>query len=572
MAYDFDRFLRYDELASWIDDLAAMHPQLVEVETYGRSHEGRPLRLVTVTDTSTGPHDAKPAHWIDASIHAVELTATVAACRVLQWLVDGYVGNDERICRALATRTFYVVPRVNPDGAEWVLADRPRFRRSSTRPWPRNDDRRWPGHYAEDIDGDGRILEMRVRDPHGSWMPHPDDARVLIPVPPYGAARGVPTYRLLSEGLIEEYDGFTVPAPRPPEGLDLNRNFPAGWSTTVPGSGDHPLSEPEIEALVRAIRARPNVCGYNAFHTAGGFLLRPSSTRSDSELPPDDVWVWKQLAARGTELTGYPAHSVFDDLTWDRSETQSGAADDWAYEHLGVYSWTTEFWDLVHAATGERIRTDFWFVGPTDDQVLAALRWIDTQPAPADPRNASFVDWYPFDHPQLGSVELGGWNALRSWANPPPNCLRDEVDGHAEFALVQALAAPCLEIAHVEATRLGDEGTDGTAVWRLDVGVLNSGWLPSDVTALARRDRLVLPVEVELRGIAPSAVLDGAPRRQLGQLAGAISARFEQGGGGSPERDMVTFTVRAAEGATIDIEARHQRAGRSTTAIVLGAR
>ena len=53
-------------------------------------HEGRDLFVVTVTDASTGSHDTKPAHWIDASIHAVELTATVAACRVLQRLVDGF--------------------------------------------------------------------------------------------------------------------------------------------------------------------------------------------------------------------------------------------------------------------------------------------------------------------------------------------------------------------------------------------------------------------------------------------------------------------------------------------------
>ena len=90
----------------------------------------------------------------------------------------------------------------------------------------------------------------------------------------------------------------------PPEGLDMNRNYPAGWGTTVPGSGDHPLSEPEIDALVRALVARPNVCGFNAFHTSGGVLLRPSSTAADATLPPNDVWVWKQFAETGTALTG----------------------------------------------------------------------------------------------------------------------------------------------------------------------------------------------------------------------------------------------------------------------------
>ena len=99
---------------------------------------------------------------------------------------------------------------------------------------------------------------------------------MLVPVPPSGPSAGSERYRVLSEGVIEDFDGFSVPSPPTPEGLDLNRNFPAGWGATVRGSGDHPLSEPEIDALVRAIVARPNICGFNAFHTSGGVLFRPS--------------------------------------------------------------------------------------------------------------------------------------------------------------------------------------------------------------------------------------------------------------------------------------------------------
>ena len=201
--YAFDRFLRHDELVAWLDELAVAHPDLVELETYGRSHEGRELLLVTVTDASTGAHDTKPAHWVDASIHAVELTATVAACHLLQRLVDGFAAGDETIVRALRTRTFYVVPRVNPDGAEWALAESPRLRRSSVRPWPDPDAHRWPGLHAEDIDGDGRILQMRLADPHGAWTVHPDDDRLLVPIPPAGTAAGRPRYRLLTEGSVD---------------------------------------------------------------------------------------------------------------------------------------------------------------------------------------------------------------------------------------------------------------------------------------------------------------------------------------------------------------------------------
>jgi len=568
--YAFDRFLRYDELVGWIDQLAAAHPDLVSVETYGRSFEGRDLLLVTVTDASTGPHDTKPAHWVDASIHAVELTATVAACRLLQRLVDGHTAGDPTITRALRSRTFYVVPRVNPDGAEWVLADRPRFRRSSVRPWPLADAHRWPGLHEEDVDGDGRILQMRFPDPDGPWIAHPDDDRLMVPVPAAGVGDDVPRYRVLDEGTIEDFDGFDVPSAPAPEGLDLNRNFPAGWGAKVPGAGDHPLSEPEIDALVRAIVARPNICGFNAYHTSGGVILRPSSTQPDSKLPPGDVWTWRQLAAIGTELTGYPSHSVYEDFTWDASETMSGASDDWAYEHLGIFGWTTEFWDIVHAATGDKQSTHFWYTGPTDEQRLAVLRWLDDHSTDhsTDEATRGFVDWYPFDHPQLGSVELGGWNELYSWTNPPPDRLLAEVDGHADFAVAQALAAPCVEIRHARAEPVGDD------TWRVVIGVANTGWLPTTVSTKARKDDLVRPIlaDIELDGgggVEVVEVLDGAARRTLGQLAGSSSVRFMGGTGSTPDRTSCTWLVRAAAGTTVTVTVRHQRAGSDSVQLAL---
>ena len=563
-SYDFDRFLRYEELAEWLNAVAGVHPDLVTIETYGQSFEGRDLLIATITDSSTGSHDTKPAHWIDASIHAVELTATVAACRVLQRLVDGFTTGDEQMVRALQTRTFYIVPRVNPDGAEWAMADTPKFRRSSVRPWPLANGHRMPGHLSEDIDGDGRILQMRIADPDGQWMPHPDDARLLIPVLPQGPPAGTPRYRVLAEGTIESYDGFTVPKPRPPEGLDMNRNYPAGWGTTVPGSGDHPLSEPEIDALVRALMARPNVCGFNAFHTSGGVLLRPSSTAADATLPPNDVWVWKQFAETGTALTGYPGHSVYEDFTWDYSETMSGASDDWAYEHLGVFGWTTEFWDIVHAATGTKVSTKSWYIGATDEQSLAVLQWLDEQershPSSGDQNTMGFVDWYDFDHPQLGMVELGGWNDLYSWTNPPLHLLREEVDSHCEFAVHQALAAPCIEIKHTSVEALGQD------TWRVTVGVANTGWLPTYVTEKAKKDNIVRSAAVELAG---GDVIDGPARREIGQLAGSMSARFNQGDGGSPERALAAWTVRATRGTELRITASHQRAGTKTATLIL---
>jgi hypothetical protein len=149
---------------------------------------------------------------------------------------------------------------------------------------------------------------MRIEDEHGSWVEHPQDSRVMIPfdhadcpsqrpmnISGSGSYQKVKRYRLLTEGALEQYDGFTIPTPYTSQTVDLNRNFPAHWGKQVKGSGDHALSEPEIDSLVRALVSRPNVCGYNAYHTNGGFLIRPSSVKPDSELSHIDIWVWGEV-------------------------------------------------------------------------------------------------------------------------------------------------------------------------------------------------------------------------------------------------------------------------------------
>ena len=559
----FDRFLRYDEYSASLHALADSFPSLVTVEQYGSSFQGRPLLLATVTDTTTGTAETKPAHWVDANIHATEVTGGAAALHLLHHLVTAEQRGDEAAMHALRTRTFYVVPRVNPDGVEGALADSPIYRRSSMRPWPYRDGHQWPGLLSHDVDGDGRVLSMRIPDPNGAWIEHPEDARVMVPVPPDGViGTDVIRYRMLDEGTISDYDGFTIATPRPPEGLDMNRNFPAGWGTTVRGSGDHPLSEPEIDALVRAIVARPNICGYNAYHTAGGVLLRPSSTAADATLPPLDVWTFAELGKRGTELTTYPVHSVFEDFTWDKTDTMSGAADDWAYEHLGVFGWTTEFWDVIHAATGERGSTDIWYVGPTPEQELAIARWSDQY-------GEYVVPWYPFDHPQLGPVEIGGFDWFRVSSNPPLPLLADEVRPHAAFAVYQALAAPCVEIIEATATPIAPD------LWRIEAGIANTGWLPTVVSVRAERGKIVRPLTAELLLPEGGEVIAGPNRVTLGQLAGRLVFRHDGGShsDGTPDRVLATWTVRAvvseAAAPDITVSIAHPRAGSKQRAVTL---
>src|SRR4051812_23920291 len=162
----FDRFVKFPELTEILEAFAAEHPNLLRLTSIGRSHEDRDIWLCTVTNHDIGDPATKPAIWIDANIHATELTGSTAALYLLNKLVTGH-GTDDTVTRALDTRTFYVVPRMGPDGAELAMAEKPRNVRSSVREYPRLDQQ--DGLIAQDIDGDGRILSMRIKDPNGAW-------------------------------------------------------------------------------------------------------------------------------------------------------------------------------------------------------------------------------------------------------------------------------------------------------------------------------------------------------------------------------------------------------------------
>ncbi|MGA0894892.1 MAG: carboxypeptidase, partial [Ilumatobacteraceae bacterium] len=151
------------------------------------------------------------------------------------------------------------------------------------------------------------------------------------------------------------------------------------------------------------------------------------------------------------------------------------------------------------------------------------------------------------------------------WGNAPASRLHDEVRPHAEFAVFQALCSPRLEILHSKATSLGGD------LYRIEVGIANTGWLPTYVTQKALNAKLSLPVVAEIEGL-PVIAGSGGPhaRVELGQLGGRLQHHFTYGkNDGTPERTMVQWVVQAWAGREVTVRVSHERAGTATTTIKL---
>ncbi len=530
------------------------YPHLARLESIGKSYQGRDIWVITLTNFATGSDAEKPAYWIDANIHAGEVTGGATAQYTIQYLVSHY-GAEAQVTRLLDRSAFYICPRVSPDGVEQYLTT-PYQARSSVRPYPFEDERE--GLYLEDVDGNGRILQMRVPDPKGAWKVSDKDPRLMRPRE-LGDEGGT-YYHLYPEGLIRNYDGYTVrPAP-PKHGLDLNRQFPADWGpeSQQRGAGPFPISEPETQALAQFFARHKNINGVQAYHTYSGVILRPYSGKPDEAFPTHDLTVYKHLGKKGTEITGYPDTSVYHGFRYDPKTTLRGGFFDWLYEDLGIFGFSTELWDVVSlAGIGERqsngiLKRDFigWFRFHPEEDDLKLLEFNDAQGL------EGFQNWTAFEHPQLGPLEIGGWDYKRFWGNAPAKFLPDIAHKNTLFTLLHAEAAPRLQAKLVKVERASND------VFRIVVVLENTGFLPTYTSAKALEKKAVEGIRVKLLAPEAAKLLAGEAVADIGHLEGRsnkVEAVF-----GAPFGDQekkLEWVVQAQTGTAVQLEAVAQRAG-----------
>jgi len=550
VTYDPTHFHTHEELTDLLGAWAAVYPALMAFTSIGQSYEHRDIWAATVTNTATGPAHEKPALYVDGNMHAGEVTGCAVALHTLHHLLTRY-GTDAAITDLLDTHTLYILPRVNPDGAEKYLTT-PYTLRSSVRPYP--DAELDEGLTPEDLDGDGRILQMRVPDAKGEWKISTHDPRLMLKRAPGDA--GGQYYRVYTEGRLNKYLHGPVKVAKPLEGLDINRNYPGNWSATQRGGGQYPLSEPETRAVAAFVVAHPNICAILNYHTTGGVNLSPPCATSDATMPLKDREVYKALGALAAEASGYPYISVYDAYpAVDERGTRSAAGGfiEWAWEGLGIWGLAPELWDIVGKAgvTFPDIKQKLLH-DPSEEEGLALLKFNDEQLG-----GEGYIDWHTFDHPQLGPVEIGGWWAKRVRQNAPPQFLPEEEEKYTQFTLTYAALTPRVQVGTTEVEAVAP------GLWIVRAMIENTGWLPTHLSERAVRNDVARPVKVRIEG---GEVLMGTPETEIGNLEGrsvTTGTMFAFGPGARADNEhLVEWLVRVPDGMTqVTITAVSEKGG-----------
>ncbi len=582
-------YLDFDDLTRELRSVAN-GSDLVSMSSLGTSHDGREIWMVQIADDGP-PTEQRPGVLVVGNLSGDHLLGSALALEAVRYLSGGDVD--------LTGQVVYVIPRLNPDGAEAMFAPVRSDRRGNALPFDDDNDGRVDEDPAEDLNGDGSITVMRVADAFGAYMIDPDDDRLMKEA---DAAKGeTGAYTLYWEGRDSDGDGFVNEDG--PGGVDLDRGFQHAYPYWERDAGPHMVSEPEARALMEFMIANRNIGAIVTFghsdnlvtppnargELAGASLLALSGFADAANADVFDVGVFSSgggggggggfrggggggLQLRGAQpgRDNDPASGRRPSTTVHRADQEyfravsevykeitgisevginreaEGAFFQYGYYQFGVPSFSTQGWGLPAADEESEGEARPGQRGGGDGAAGADAKVLDAfDGAGID----AFAPWSEYQHPDLGAVEIGGFLPYAT-TNPPADELPELGRKHGEFVARLLGMLPRVRIVDSEVEN------HGGGVFTVSVEVANEGFLPTSLQhGVTSRSVHATTVQIQ---VPPDAVLTGD----------AKTARIPKLDG-SGTRERFTWVVQAREGSSVEIRVRAQKGGSDTTTITL---
>jgi hypothetical protein len=352
LTLNFQKYHTSDEMVEMLQTFQSSYPNLIRIYPIGNTIEGKQIWAAEITNFLNGAPLTKPAMLYVGPHHGNEMIGKEIALYYMWYLLTNY-GVNQTITRLLNEKTIYIIPCVNLDGNDWTIKGL--AQRFNSRPMDEDGDGLFDEDPPEDLNGDGKIMDMRF----------------------WNATKG--TWDYYPEGLDKDGDGFCTNEGFPKAdsigGIDLNRNYPKGWIND-PYHGAYPFSEPETATLRDFALSHPNIATAFETHSGATCLLYPWAYTGN---PTPDNQLYTSLKTKYEKLTGYTYHRI----------GAQGTSDDWIYDTQSVIDFTMElFGEGFYPGDFGRDYPDIW------------------------------VPWQNFTHPQLGEVQIGGTWIIRAY-NPP---------------------------------------------------------------------------------------------------------------------------------------------------------
>jgi hypothetical protein len=460
----FDSYYTYEEVVEAIKALNKAYPEFTSIDQVGKSEEGRVIYALTINNPKTGTPESKPGVYVDGNIHGNEIQASEVCLYLANRLLTNY-GKLEDISEVVDRNVFYIIPTVNVDGRAHFFEDPNTPSSNRGLRIPKDDDRDglFDEDFADDLDGDGSITNMRRRDPLGNLKTDPEDARLMIPVKPGELGEWT---MLGQEGIDNDGDGRIN---EDSEGyVDGNRNWGYGWAPPYvqQGSGFYPFSGTGTKAIGEWILQRPNIVMAFAFHNNGGMFLRGPSIKAAGEFPQGDITVYDYLGKNSEKIV--PGYKYL--ISWKDLYATYGDFLDFCDNLNGSYGFVGELFQVAtETYDGTFIDDDssLDFFTSNNERERDRLKFNDHVL-----QGELYKEWTPYKHPEYGDIEIGGWSKMSSRL-PHPFMLQDLVHRNASVVIFTAQNTPDVKIELIETKSIGKD------LYRVRVRLINSNAIPS---------------------------------------------------------------------------------------------
>ncbi len=499
----------HQQLTQKLRGLADKHPDLISLQTLGKTVGGKDIWLLSI---GAGDITKKPAIAMVGGVSGDHLLGTEIALGFAERLALGVGQQDVRAL--LDSVTFYIVPDVSPDARAQFFAPLRYERFGNANPSDLDRDGRIGEDPYDDLNGDGLITLMRIKDPTGKWIKHPDDERVMVKANMEKGERG--QYLVFSEGVDNDKDGqFNEDGE---EGIFFNKNFTFDYPVFDRGAGEHPVSEIETRAIADFLFGAKNVFAVVSFGPANN-LTHPLSF-SERNASGRIITGWLEHDATINRMVSHTYHMHVQSKGSSAVSGSPGDFFQWAYFHYGRFSFSTPGWWVPPAGDDGK---------PAENAEVNFLRWAEKENIPD-----VFVPWTRVDHPDFPGqeAEVGGI-APFVMKNPPEQIIAGIADNHYGFLMHLAAMRPRLDIVNVKTEQLGRN------LFRISVDIANTGAMPA-TSQLGQRVRWVQKPVVRLELDRRQELISGRTIDIIQELQGHSSTErswLVRGGG--------TVTLRA---------------------------
>lgn len=453
---EWRKYHDYAQITDFCQRMVKAHPDLVKLQSIGKSFQGREMWLMTITDYKSGIPDRKPGFYIDGNIHGNEIQGGEIAMYTAWYLAENF-HTMPFIRELLRNRVFYIIPSINLDGRENFIhqPNTASSSRSGMMPLDDDDDGVIDEDKLDDLDGDGNIVSMRRKNPLGRWKVDPTYPTRMVPARTDEAGE----YELLgSEGLDNDGDGQVN---EDNWGVyDPNRDWAWNWQPNYVQGGAlfYPGTLPETRNIKSFVLAHPNIAGAQSYHNNGGMFLRgPGAAEDDPFYSQGDIAVYDVIGRIGEKIVpGYKYFIIHKDLY-----TVYGGEIDWFALTRGVFTFSNELMTPFKLFNQQPNAQQNRFQNQDFEEFDKYLLMGD-----------AYVQWKPFKHPQFGDVEIGGpkKNYIR---NHPGFLLEEDAHRNMSFTLLHAYQMPQLEVFSIVKKPLANNLTEITAT------VYNSRIMPT---------------------------------------------------------------------------------------------